>query len=508
MFRPRLLAAMIGATALAGCTVGPDYHAPDLPVPAKFAEAGAAASPANDVDLAHWWTAFGDPELNKLVHEAMSEGLDVQTAASRLRQARAAEAIAHAQYLPQINADAGGNYIHFSKNAGFSSLASLFSGGGSGSGNSGGVALPGDGIKTYSAGFDASWELDLFGGGRRSSQAAAARVGLAEWDARDVAVSLAAEVADNYLKLRTLQQQETVLRAEIARRERMDSLQAHRVQVGLTPETDQVRDQASLAQTRASLQPLLIQERIQMHALAVLLGKDPGALIAELSAPHQDVITPPAIPAGLPSELLRRRPDVRAAERKLAATTADVGVAVANLYPKISLTGAAQLISTALSNLFSTDSLQATAAAKAAFPILDFGKRRGEVKERQEERQQAYIAYRKTVLGALRDVDDALVRIQGERQRNKQLRVSVDSAERALHAVDAKYNVGLVDLSAVLQARGSLLNQQDALAQSNGTLQEATASLYKALGGGWDDNTLKQVEANQPVSLDGKRAQP
>ncbi|MBR0551694.1 efflux transporter outer membrane subunit [Stakelama marina] len=499
------------AILLAGCTVGPDYTQPKVETPASFAEPTPVNASADSVDLAHWWTAFGDPELDRLVDTALDQGLDIKAAASRIRQARYAEATARSRFLPQINASGGVNRVDFSKNAGFASLASLFSGsggGGGGAGSSGGVALPGGGITTYSAGFDASWEIDLFGAGTRSAEAAAARVGAAEWNARDAAVSLAAEVANSYLQLRTLQKREAVLREEAARQQRLSLLQSHRAQVGLTPETDSIRQRASLSATEAAIEPVIVQERIQMHAIAVLLGKQPGALIDQLSQPTNATDTPPPVPPGLPSDLLRRRPDVRAAERRLAAATGDVGVAVADLYPHFSLTGVAELISSSLASLFESDSLQTTAGAKAIFPVLDFGRRRGQVDIRQEDRQQAYIAYQKTVLGALKDVEDALVRVQGEQNRNKRLQASVSDAERGLKAVRAKYDTGLVDLSAVLQAQASVLDARNQLAESDGALKQALASLYKALGGGWDEATIKGIEATQPTPLDASQQQP
>ncbi|MBW4330801.1 efflux transporter outer membrane subunit [Stakelama sp. CBK3Z-3] len=499
----KFVPGLMAATALAGCTVGPDYTPPEVETPAQFAEPAPTRS-ADTVDLAHWWTAFGDPQLDALIRTALADSPDVKTAASRLRNARVAETLARANYLPQVNASAGVNHIELSKNSGLSELAKAFGSGGSddSDGAPSGIALPGSGITTYSAGFDASWELDLFGGNQRSVEGAAARLELAQWDARDAAVSLAAEVARSYLELRTLQRRETVMKEEIERQKRMVSLQANRARVGLNPETDTVRENADLQATQAQLLPIRIEERIHMHALAVLAGKAPGSMIAELSQPTSAAAIPPAVPAGLPSDLLRRRPDVRSAERRLAAATADVGVSVADLYPKFSLTGAAQLISTALSDLISTDSIQLQGAAQATFPILDFGRRRARVDESQETRQQAYISYQKTVLTALRDVEDALARVDGQQKRRKNLEASVESARRALSAAQARYDVGLADISAVLDARRSLLQQRETLTQSTGDLQDALASLYKALGGGWDDATLQNIQAIHPAQLD------
>jgi outer membrane protein TolC len=230
-----------------------------------------------------------------------------------------------------------------------------------------------------------------------------------------------------------------------------------------------------------------------MHAIAFLIARPPEETIASLSQAAPMPPPPPQVPPGLPSDLLRRRPDIRAAERNLAAATADIGVAVADLYPRISLTDLTQLISTALSSLFSADSLQVTASGRAMFPLLDFGRRRAQVHIRETEADQAYLEYQSIVLAALRDVEDALVRIRTERQRSATLRAAIADSERAAAAVDARYRAGLVDLSASLQAQQAVLSQRDMLAQSDGALRQDIASLYKALGGGWDDGTIGNV---------------
>ena len=280
------------------------------------------------------------------------------------------------------------------------------------------------------------------------------------------------------------------------------TLRAHVAQAGLVPQGDTIRERASRQSTAASIEPIIVSERIQMHALGLLTGAGPEAYIAELThAPTIESPPPPVVSPGLPSELLRRRPDIRAAERRLAASTADIGVAVADLYPKFSLTGMAQLISSALGNLFSSDSLQTTANASAMFPVLDFGRRKNEVTNRREQREQAYIDYQRTVVGALKDVEDALARVSGEQRRLVLVRQGIADAVRSRQAVEARYRTGLVDLSAVLQAQQSVLQQQSTLAESEGTLKQALASLYKALGGGWDEQTIERIEAQRVTKV-------
>ncbi|QXQ07149.1 efflux transporter outer membrane subunit [Sphingosinicellaceae bacterium] len=486
-------AGILLALLASACTVGPDYAPPALPTPPAYGE--PQSTDTRPFDIARWWQGFGDPELNRLIAIALADSLDIQTAASRIRQARTDVRIARAEGLPTVDAMAGDNYIKLSKNAGISSLASQFGGGASGggaagggsSGSGGGIALPGGGINTFSLGFDATWELDLFGGVRRGIEGAVARVDAAVWNARDAQVTLTSEVADAYLQLRLAQNRELVAKAEIARQTRSLDLLVKTATVGLVPESNLLQQRTQLAAAQATLPQILTEEHVQMHALSVLLAKAPDTLTAELSQRRVDPPVPPVIPPGLPSELLRRRPDIRAAERNLAGATADIGVAVADLYPKLSLTGAAELLSSSLSKLFTADSIQITGGAALSFPLLDWGRRKATVRARREAATQAYLDYQRTVLAALRDVDDALVRIATEQQRVAVLTAGVVDAERSVHAVQARYVSGLENLTAVLDAQQALLQTRDTLAQSDGALRRDTVSLYKALGGGWSD---------------------
>ena len=479
----RLIGTAASCLALAACTVGPDYHAPRVDVPASFAEPQARGA---EVDPAHWWTAFGDPELTSLIERALAGNPDIGIAASRVRQARLEEIQARAIGLPTIDAQGNATNIHLSKNAGLATLARAFGGGSSdSSGSAGGITLPGSSITTYAVGFDASWELDLFGRGTRTRQAAQASAEAALWNQRDAAVTLAAEVADAYFTYRMDQAQIAILNDEIVKLERADQISAHIAQTGLQPPIDVVRQRASLTQTRARLQPLEADAKLRIHALGTLLGKGPDALSGELAGSTANLGPAPAIPAGLPSDLLRRRPDVRAAERNLAAATAQVGVAVADLYPRFSLTGLAQLISTSLGSLFQGDSVQTTASASAMFPILDWGKRKATVASRKEDDQQAYLTYQKTVLRALKDVEDALARISTERVRNQQLRAALSDAERAESAVSAQYRTGFVAQDSLINAQVAALSARENVAASDAQLRQDTAALFKAMGGGW-----------------------
>ncbi|WP_374942693.1 efflux transporter outer membrane subunit [Sphingomonas sp.] len=475
--------------ALAGCTVGPNYRPPEMAVPPNYA--GAQAN-ADAVDPATWWRAFGDPVLDGLVARALVGNPDMATAASRVRQARLQEIAARAAGLPSVNASAQTTHVEFSKNAGLSSLARAFGGGGGGSGgggtggsgSAGGIALPGSGITTFAVGFDASWEIDLFGGVRRGREAAAARTQAAEWTRRDAAVTLAAEVAQAYFALRLDQAQDVIVSSEIARQRRALEIAGNVAAVGLVPAVDVTRQRAQLTSTEARLEPVRADAQVRIHALGLLIGDVPETLAAELAAPATATAVP-LVPAGLPSELLRRRPDVRAAERQLAAANADIGVAIADLYPRFSLTGMAQLISTSLASLIERDSLQLTGTGAFNVPIVDFGRRRATVETRREDREQAYIAYRVAVLGSLRDVEDALAQIDAERRRNAALVRAVADAEASAKAIEAQYRTGFIAQDSLLNAEVQGLTAREQAAQSDAQLRQMTATLFKAMGGGW-----------------------
>lgn len=493
------------ALALGGCTVGPNYHPAKLDaVPATFAE--AQPSSGANIDPATWWRSFGDATLDRLIVRALADSPDMATAASRVRQARLDEITARADGRPTLDASGNVSHVEFSKNAGFASLARLFSGGtgggaggstgggaGGGTGGSGGgspttgIALPGSGITTFALGFDASWELDVFGGVRRGVEAARARTEAAEWTRRDAAVTLAAEVAQGYFALRLDQTQADVIEQELAAQRRALQIAANIARVGLVPQNDAIRQRAQITTIEARLEPIRADARMRMHALGILLGAAPESLIAELSAPAPALAPAPAIPAGLSSDLLRRRPDIRAAERRLAASTADIGVAVADLYPRFSLTGMAQLISTTLGTLFQRNSLQLTGAGTFNFPLVDWGRRKAAVNNRKEDREQAYQDYRSTVLRALRDVEDPLAQIDAERRRNATLIRALADQQINAHATEAQYRTGFVAQDSLLNAQNNVLIAREQVAGSDAQLRQQTAALFKALGGGWQE---------------------
>jgi NodT family efflux transporter outer membrane factor (OMF) lipoprotein len=465
---------------LAGCTtVGPNYRQPAVPTPTRYAEAEGQAA-LSDAELGTWWQEFGDARLATLVNRAIAQNLDVQTAAARIREARAREIVAGAGAQPQLDAQASATRQRISENA-------IPVPPGAGGDNGGTFGLPGSEFSTFRFGFDASWEIDLFGRTRRGVEAARARSGAALWNRRDVQVSVAAEVADTYLALRTLQQRIGIAERELDRQQRSERLVAARARGGLVTgqELEQQRSERSTA--AAVIPALRAQADAQIHALGVLTGQTPEALIAELNARSALPPDPAAIPIGLPSDLLRRRPDIRTAERELAAATADIGLAVADLYPRFSLTAAPALVSTALASLLEWGSRSFSIGAALDWPLLDGGRTRGNIAVVNARQEQALIAYRKAVLSALQDVEDALSRTDGDRRQLADFADAQRAAARAEDIARTRYRGGLVAYSDVLTAQARRLELEDQMTQTRGALARDSVALFKALGGGWPE---------------------
>jgi NodT family efflux transporter outer membrane factor (OMF) lipoprotein len=461
---------------VSACTVGPNYQRPEVAVPKAYA-AGPQGGPS-DAELAAWWSAFGDAELDALVQRALAQNLDLASAAARIREARAQEIVAGAVGLPQVDAQGSVTHQRISENAIPIPPGSSQQGGAFG--------LPGSEFTTWRAGFDASWEIDLFGKTRRSVEAAKARTEAAVWDRRDLQVTAAAEVANAYLTLRTLQARIANAQADLESEKRSEKLVAARVRGGLVTGQD-LAQQSSATSVAAAVIPVLQAEaEAQVHAIAVLTGQAPEALDAELAQPRA-LPSPPAVPPGVPSELLRRRPDVRAAERQLAASTADIGVAVADLYPRISLTAAPALVSTALSSLLEWGSRSFSVGTAVDWPLFNGARARGTIAIANARQSETLVAYRKTVLTALQDVEDALSRIAGDHGKLADLRKAVAGAVRAEDIAGTRYRGGLVTYSDVLVARGRRLSLEEQMIDAQGALARDTASLFKALGGGWPE---------------------
>lgn len=489
---PIVIAAACGfaLSALTGCTVGPNYKRPAVAVPASFAAESSTTQPS--VDLARWWTTFNDPALDALIDRAVASNLDLRLATARLREARALRGVAGADLFPDVNVSGSYTRSRASENAfDFDGAGGGTGGGGNGGGANpgfGNFAVPGEERDLYQAGFDANWEVDVFGRVRRSVEAANADIGAAVEGRRDALVTLLAEVARNYVEVRGFQRRIDIARANLKTQQDTLELTGARFKAQLISELDVTRADAQVATTAAQIPALEAQRNQAAHRLAVLLGQEPGALLNELFSAAQPTIPsgPPEVPVGLPSDLLRRRPDVRRAERELAAATARIGVATADLFPRFSLTGSLGLQSEEFNDLASLDSRFFSIGPSVSWPVFDAGRIRSNIRVQDARQEQALVRYEQSVLTALEDVENALVGYGKERQRRTSLQRAVDANRRSVEMATQLYDRGLTDFLDVLEAQRALFASEDALVQSDRTISTNLVALYKALGGGWE----------------------
>ena len=340
----------------------------------------------------------------------------------------------------------------------------------------------------YNAGFDAAWEIDIFGGARRAVEAANAEMGAAEYGRRDVLISLLAEVGRNYIGARGYQQRLAITRQNIQVQQKILDLTTNRFQNGLSSDLDVQQAAAVLADTEAQVPALETGFDQSVRHLSVLLGQPPGALLDAMSAEQPIPLTPPAVPVGLPSDLLQRRPDVQRAERDLAAATARIGVAKADLFPKFSLTGIAGLQSISANNWFDYASRYWSAGPTVQWELFEAGRIRANVRVQNARQEQALAGYQQTVLTALEDAENALTAYAREQVRRESLSQSVSANQQALDLSTQLYRSGLADFLHVLDSERSLYAAQDALVQSDQAVSLNLVQLYKALGGGWEKN--------------------
>jgi NodT family efflux transporter outer membrane factor (OMF) lipoprotein len=456
------------AALLAGCAVGPDYTPPKTEPPARWAEAKTADAPRLD----DWWKTFNDPILDHLVKEAVLSNLDVKLAESRIREARATYVGTIAAGLPNLNARS--NLIRRRNNSNIATTG-------------GGAVSPSVGNQVFDifqSGFDASWELDLFGGVRRAVEAADANLESEEEGRRDALVTLLGEVARNYIELRANQQLLAVTRDNLRSQEETWELTRLRRQAGLASELEVAQSEALAAETRAQLPLYETAAKQAIHALGVLLGQPPGKLIPRLEAdgPLPQSADPGL--AGLPADVLRRRPDIRRAERKLAQASAEIGVATSELYPKISLTAFLGLQNTNLAAITPVGKSWSLASS-FSMPVFNWGRIHANIKAKEALDEQAFLSYQSTVLKAYKEVEDALVAHAEARRQIDALRQAVDAQKLALKLSTERWRNGLADYLDVLAAERGLSQSQRDWVDAQGKQSTQLVALYKALGGGW-----------------------
>ena len=461
-------------SGVTGCTVGPDYVAPKTEL-APFHNLDAVTArktvtPAPPLD--RWWTGFNDPMLVTVVQRALEQNLDLAAALARVRQARAAAAAAGAQLLPTVDFDATATGQRQSLESPIGSLASKFPGNNSG--------------QEYTVGPVASWEIDLFGGLRRGAEAASDEAQAAQADRAGTRISVAADAADAYLQIRGYQARLAVAQDQIDTDAHLLALVEARHRLGQATAREIAQAEALLKEAQASLPPLRIGLEAQLNRLDVLMGVQPGTYAQELANPG-DI---PAIPAiggdGQPLDVLRRRPDIIAAERRLAASNEQIGAAISDYYPKISLSAALGFDSANANDLFTAKAFQPIGSGALRWRLFDFGKVDAEVAQARGANAEALALYRETVLKAAEDVENALTTLSQTEAHVVELRGEVSSLTEDRDLSEQAYRDGAITLTDVLDADRQLLTARDELDSNRTDAARAAVTTFRALGGGWD----------------------
>jgi NodT family efflux transporter outer membrane factor (OMF) lipoprotein len=488
---------ILACLVMAGCTVGPNFERPQTSAPEVFNRTQSAQAPSKPVEGpfdSDWWTQFNDPVLNALEKQLADANLDVAAASARLRQSRAERRVVGAAADPTLDAAASYNRERGSENGILSLLGvtptQAQPQSASGSAPLGVAAMPGSkgspAYNLYQFGFDASWELDLWGRVRRSVEAATAMSDASYEDRNAVLLSARAELARDYIDLRSTQALLQIARQNLEIAQDALKLTQVRARDGVTTDLDVSNASAQVENIESLIPTLESNCETAINAIGVLLAEEPGALRETLDVPRNVPELPARIPIGFPSELVQRRPDIRKAEAQLHAATASIGMAKADFYPRISLNGSAGFQSLQLSNLANWASGQFVVGPSITLPIFEGGRLKGTLELREAQQQEAAIVYKQTVLEAWREVDDALVVYDGEQRRRDRLTAAVSMNERALSIAQQRYKAGALDYLDVLNVQRQLLEAQSNLEQSKAAAAANLITLCKALGGGWE----------------------
>ncbi|WP_223163407.1 efflux transporter outer membrane subunit [Methylococcus geothermalis] len=502
--------------------MGPDFEQPKALAPPSWSASPIRSNPAftqlpsrvvtGPMD-ATWWRAFNDPVLTSLEERAAKANLSLRTAALRLTQSRAQRGIAAADQFPLLRGNASYTRAKPSEKGVFSIMSSLLGGGSTASAASGaglGAAANGTGIGVIAApaanikpfnlwqyGFDASWELDLWGRVRREVESADASVEASGEAQRDLLISVMAEVARDYIELRRVQRLLTLTRENAVLAQESLTLTEQRAESGLVNDLEVAEARTQLANIQAQIPQLDQQSAQAVNQLGLLLDEPPRALQTELTAPRPVPPVPPRVPIGLPSELARRRPDIRQAEAQLHAATADIGVAVADFYPRITLSGSVGMQALQFKDLGNWAARQYALGPSITLPIFEGGRLKATLELREAQQQEAAIVYHNTVLLAWHEVDNALTAYADEQRRNDALNQSVQSSRQTLDLARRRYRAGISNFLPVLDAQRTLLQAEQDYANSTSTLAADLVALYKALGGGWQ-SPEDGARADQP----------
>jgi multidrug efflux system outer membrane protein len=462
---------------LPACTMAPAYQ------PKTASELGApdvwsVAASSDREDITRWWQTFDDPVLGQLVEQAAQSNLDLAQSMARLRQAREALVISRSSLLPSLNASGG--YSRTEPIRGGGATQTLPDGSVINVGNSG--------SDRFSLGLDASYQVDLFGGVSSSVAASRAQYEGSGFDYATVLLSVQSEVARNYVLARAYQAQMENSRASLAIADDNLEIAGFRVQAGLVSSLDAEQARVSRAQTAANVPQIEQQYNAAVSRIGVLTGQAPGALKSMLAPPSPIPQGPQQIAAGIPADVLRQRPDVRSAERSLAAATAQIGVSRAQLLPALTLSGSLAANAASLGNVL--DTITGSMFARVAQLIFDGGRTSAQIRANQAAADGAFASYRSSVLRALEDVENALVALNTAQERERQYTVALDAASTSALLARSQYRAGLTDFTTLNSQEAALISARNGLVQARADKATALISLYTALGGGWESSTI------------------
>lgn len=482
----RFASASLAISVLAGCTVGPDYGGPPPIAPVSIASSQFRRAQGIDVTAAvpsaRWWEGLGDSTLSSLIDKALASSPDVEIAEFRVRRARALVREQRANELPSISASA----LALRADLPAGSLGLPVTQGQSQSDRTE--------AEFYNVGFDASWEIDLFGGKRRSVEGARARADATDADLNDAKVRLSAEVAQTYIDLRDRQQRLILARSSAALEARSLALVEQRKSRGASSAQDVAQIRTQVQAANANIMPLEGQVAESLDQLALLSGDEPGALDAVLVVPGPVPSPPIIVDAGDPAAMLRRRPDIRAAERRLTASNADIGVSVAQMFPSISLMGVIGLGGPAIGDTVDPGNISSILLPRLNWNFLDFGRNRAKVRQSEAARDEAQAQYRKSVLSALNDAETSLTRFGHLRRNVAALQVALQSAKEDATLAGERYRGGTIPLMTALDAERRNIDAQNALLQSSSALTKAFVALQKSLGLGWQGEVASELK--------------
>jgi multidrug efflux system outer membrane protein len=466
--RRGLAGLVVGLIAASGCVVGPSYVPPEPELPDVWQQELVSGLESGDAGLEAWWTNLSDPTLTSLIRRAREGNLDLRQSVARIQAARAVRGIAGSERFPDVDGVGTEQRTRSSEQVT--------------------PVIPSSQRRTdtfYGIGGEAFWEVDLWGRITRSIESADASLEVSIEDYRDVLVSLYAEVAISYVELRALQARIRSTEGNIRTQRDSHELTVNRRNAGIGSDLDVSQALLNLSSTESFLPGLRAQLAAQVHALGVLIGEQPSALRAELAPEGAIPAPPPEVMVGVPTNLLRQRPDVRASERELAAQTARIGIATADLYPSFSLVGTFAWESFSAGNWLEGGSRSYGFGPAFRWNLFDGGRVRQTIAVEDARTEESLARYEQTVLFALQDVEDSLVAYVEEIERRDALQRAVDAARRAVELVTVNYRIGLTDFQNVLDTERSLFAQEDALAESQGRITQNLVRIYRALGGGW-----------------------